>query len=246
MYQKVLICVLFFAICINGKIYRIEFQGRQFLFNKTRDTHENHDKNYEANRMETAMLRSQKELDFIVGYMNNTARISHVGMGMKCVNRRFIWNDGRDSSLWKLGSPFSCSDDERVSLGSDPTFFVESKYGKNSMLCTEVTTQERFLRIVSLMKNNSDTLSDTKNQMKSFHDKTTLELQKMANNIFNHDKLVAAQFDTIEISFQLVSIQFSQMYQRWFHRIVICLPHWNQSMKIFRIFLYQKMSYQLY
>ena len=84
------------------------------VFNNTRDTHENHDKNCEANRMETAIIRSQEELDFIVKCMNDTARIFHVGMGMKCVNRRFIWNDDTEVSIGEWHFKNSCDNDEKV------------------------------------------------------------------------------------------------------------------------------------
>ena len=171
------------------------------MFNRTRDTHENHDKNCEANGMETAILRSREELIFIQNYMNNTARIRYVGMGMKCVNGRFIWNDGREVSFGKWFSSNHCTDEKRVWFDTnDSTFNVESKNITNSMLCTESNdaTMCQFMHIIPMIRKLSNTLSDTTTKTKSFHDETSLALQMVANNVSDHNISVIAQFDSIK------------------------------------------------
>ena len=178
--QHISECIDFDTILLHSNLWRNlsdKVSRETILVQHYVRQYENHDKNCEVNGMETAILRSPEELDFILRYMNNNS-IDWVGMGMKCVNGRFIWNkctngrfiwnDGRDVTFGKWCVPNSCTDDQRVwipNAGYISDFRIALKNDSNYTLCTEVTTQERFLRIVSLIKNNSDTLSDTKIQM---------------------------------------------------------------------------------
>ena len=133
----VLLCVFKLSLSEEWNEF---FGGREFFFESDARSHDSNDKLCRYQFIETGILHTKDELDFILNFLKTHSGIENIGIGMKCSNRSFVWNDGRKVSFGTRSQDNICPDSsKRVSISSSGKYTIESRTTKYGMFCTTIS-----------------------------------------------------------------------------------------------------------
>lgn len=133
----VLLCVFKLSLSEEWNEF---FRGREFFFDSGANYHDVNDRLCRYQFMETGILHTKDELDFILGFLKTHSGIGNIGIGMKCSNGSFVWNDGREVSFGIWSQENICPDSsKRVSISSSGKYTIESRTAKNGIFCTTIS-----------------------------------------------------------------------------------------------------------